>query len=184
MTYYGGQELAAAFRTVRKNTIQIAEEIPENQYDFKAASDTRSVGETLVHIALAPTFAHHIHTNKIDDMKNVNFPDLMQKFSAEVAKPRTKADIVALLAAEGETFASLLEGLTESFLAERVTMMPGFEGGAATKSRFELLLGTKEHEMHHRAQLMVVERMIGIVPHLTRLMQERMAQMQAAQAQR
>jgi len=33
---------------------------------------------------------------------------------------------------------------------------------------FEMLLGTKEHEMHHRAQLMVIERLLGIVPHLTR----------------
>ena len=34
--------------------------------------------------------------------------------------------------------------------------------------------------MHHRGQLMTMERMIGHVPHLTRQMQERMAQMQAA----
>jgi len=26
----------------------------------------------------------------------------------------------------------------------------------------------KEHEMHHRAQLTVIERLLGIVPHLTR----------------
>jgi uncharacterized damage-inducible protein DinB len=26
----------------------------------------------------------------------------------------------------------------------------------------------KEHEMHHRGQLMLIERMLGIVPHLTR----------------
>jgi uncharacterized damage-inducible protein DinB len=45
----------------------------------------------------------------------------------------------------------------------------------ATKSRFEMLLGVKEHEMHHRAQLFLIERMIGIVPHLTRARQERMA---------
>src|SRR5688572_29291427 len=32
MSYYGGKELAAAFRTVRNNTIQIAEEIPDNKY--------------------------------------------------------------------------------------------------------------------------------------------------------
>jgi len=36
------------------------------------------------------------------------------------------------------------------------------------KSRFEMLLGTKEHEMHHRGQLMMIERLLGIVPHLTR----------------
>jgi uncharacterized damage-inducible protein DinB len=38
----------------------------------------------------------------------------------------------------------------------------------------------KEHEMHHRAQLMVMERMLGMVPHLTRDMQARIAAMQAA----
>ena len=56
MTYYGGQDLAEAFRTVRRNTIQIAEEIPEDKYDFKAAPDSRTVGATLVHIALSPTW--------------------------------------------------------------------------------------------------------------------------------
>ena len=62
-------------------------------------------------------------------------------------------------------------------------MPPGAE--PATKSRFEMLLGPKEHEMHHRGQLTVLQRMIGVVPHLTRQMQERMARMQAqASAQR
>jgi hypothetical protein len=40
--------------------------------------------------------------------------------------------------------------------------------GRVTKKRFEMLLGTKEHEMHHRAQLTVIERLLGGVPHLTR----------------
>jgi hypothetical protein len=30
--------------------------------------------------------------------------------------------------------------------------------------------------MHHRGQLMTIERMLGLVPHLTRQAQERMAQ--------
>ena len=38
-----------------------------------------------------------------------------------------------------------------------------------------MLLSPKEHEMHHRAQLMLVERLLGIVPHLTRDQQARMA---------
>ena len=44
-----------------------------------------------------------------------------------------------------------------------------------TKSRFEMFLSAKEHEMHHRAQLMVFERLLGLVPHLTRERQARMA---------
>lgn len=179
MTYYGGKELAASFRQVRSNTIQIAEEIPEDKYSFKASPDTRSIDQTLVHIAMGPGFQSHIHGNRISDLKNVNFPELHQKIVAEEAKPRTKAEVVALLKAEGEQFASYLESLSDSFLAEAVAMPPGAE--PASKSRFEMLLSAKEHEMHHRGQLMLLQRMIGLVPHLTRRMQERMAQGAAAE---
>jgi uncharacterized damage-inducible protein DinB len=45
----------------------------------------------------------------------------------------------------------------------------------AAKSRFEMILSVKEHEMHHRGQLMLIERLVGVVPHMTREMQARMA---------
>ncbi len=179
MTYYGGKELAAAFRTVRENTIKIAEDIPENQYGFKPAPDTQSVAQTLAHIAVSAGFQSYVQKTKITDMKTVNFMELFQKFQADEQKPRTKAEMIAFLKEEGESFASFVEGLPESFLAEQVTMPPGVE--PATKSRFEMLLGVKEHEMHHRGQLMTMERMIGLVPHLTKKMQERMAARMASQ---
>ena len=182
MTYYGGKQLADAFRTVRGNTLKIAEEIPESQYDFKPASECRSIDKMLTHIAISTGIQHYIQSNKIDDLKNVNFPEVFQGIVAEEAKPRTKAEIIALLTSEGDKFATFLEALPESFLGETVKMMPGAPG-PATKSRFEMLLGAKEHEMHHRGQLMTIQRMIGQVPHLTRQMQERMAQYQAAAAQ-
>ena len=81
----------------------------------------------------------------------------------EEKRPRSKKDIVELLRAEGEGWYQWLESLPEGTLTEQVPMP-----GGALKSRFEMLLGTKEHEMHHRAQLMVIERLLGIVPHLTR----------------
>lgn len=173
MTYYGGRELAAGFRTVRSNTIKIAEEIPEDSYGFKAADTTRAVGQLLTHIALGPGFQSHIHQNGIDDLMKVNFPQLMQQAAAEEAKARTKAEIIALLQSEGEKFASYLESVPEDVLTQQVAMPPG--GPAPTKSRFEMLLSPKEHEMHHRGQLMMIQRMLGMTPHLTRAMQERMA---------
>jgi uncharacterized damage-inducible protein DinB len=38
-----------------------------------------------------------------------------------------------------------------------------------------MILSVKEHEMHHRGQLMLIERLVGIVPHMTREMQSRLA---------
>jgi uncharacterized damage-inducible protein DinB len=181
MTYYGGKQLAAAFRTVRDNTITIAEEIPESKYDFRPAPEARSIGQTLAHIAVAPGFQHHVQSSKVTDLRTVNFAEIFPKFMAEENKPRTKAELIEFLRSEGDTFASFLEGLPDAFLGEQVTMPPGAQ--PATKLRIEMLLGVKEHEMHHRGQLMTLQRMLGLVPHLTRKMQERMAQMAASQTQ-
>ncbi len=170
---YGGKELAAAFRTVRRNTIQIAEEIPDNKYSFRPAPDTMSVGELLAHIAIGHGFQSHVHGNRIDDLAKVDFPELIQKLGAEEKKPRSKPEIIALLKSEGDKVAAFLEGVSDAFLTEPVKMPAG--GEVPAKSRLEMLLSIKEHEMHHRGQLMLIERQLGIVPHLTRARQQRMA---------
>jgi hypothetical protein len=62
---------------------------------------------------------------------------------------------------------------------EMLNEMVTVADGSGTKSRFEQLLGAKEHEMNHRAQLMLIERQLGIVPHLTRQFNDRIAKMSA-----
>lgn len=178
---YGGKELAASFRQVRGNTVRIAEDIPEDQYGFRATPVTRSVAELLAHIAFGPFSQSYMHRNRVDNLKHVNFPDLTKQRSAKEkdAVSGSKAELLDLLRSEGEAFASYLEGLSDAFLAERVAMPPGAE--PVSKSRLEMLLSPKEHEMHHRGQLMLVQRMLGLVPHLTRQMQERHAQAHARQ---
>src|ERR1700752_3414961 len=178
MGSYGGKELASAFRTVRKNTIQVAEDIPESKYDFVAAEGCKSVARMLTHIAIATRFWDEVHKKRRTTMVGMDFTPLLREAEADEAKTRSKAEIIALLGREGEQFASWLETLTPEFLAETVTE----PDGKTAKTRFEGLLGAKEHEMHHRAQVMLIERQLGIVPHLTRQRQERMAQMQAAKA--
>src|SRR5215831_8718994 len=108
MTYYGAKELAESFKTVRKNTLQIAEDIPENKYSFKAADDVRTVEKMLTHIALATRFQYAVHSEKRTSMEGFNFPALFQEVTAEEAKPRTKAEVIALLRNEGEKWAGFV----------------------------------------------------------------------------
>ena len=179
MSSYGGKELASAFRMVRKNTIQVAEDIPESQYGHVAAPECKSVARMLVHIGIATRLWEDVHRKRrLTTMVGVNFLEIRDRFDVEEGKPRSKAEIVELLRTEGEQFAAWLETVTPEFLAEMVT-----EGdGKTAKSRFTWLLSAKEHEMHHRAQLMLIERQLGIVPHLTKQANERIAQMRAAKA--
>ena len=180
MTYYGAKELARSFRTVRNNTIKIAEEIPEDKYGFRPAEGCRSVAETLVHIAIMTRVPEQIHfAEHCNTLVGFDFFGFRNKLQAEAKARRTKAQILELLSTEGERYAKALEGVSEAFLGEQVEYPEGME--PRVKSRFEMLIAPKEHEMHHRGQLMVVERMLGITPHLTRQMEERIAAMQAAQ---
>jgi uncharacterized damage-inducible protein DinB len=178
MTSYGGKDLASAFRTVRKNTIQVAEDIPESKYSFVAAPDVRPVARMLTHVAISTRIWGEVHKKRLTTLVGLDFFGMMDKFNAEEAKARSKAEILDLLRIEGEQFAAWMETLTPEILEETVTE----PDGKTQKSRFERLLSAKEHEMHHRAQLMLIERQLGIVPHLTRQYNERVAQMRAARA--
>ena len=167
---YGSNQLAAAFRTVRNNTIQIAEEIPEEHYTFVPAPGTKSVSEQLRHIAFGTLIHYDFHRDKkLTTLKGYDFGAMLGRMNAEERKPRNKAEIITLLKDEGDKFETWLLSLSPDLLAETFTDMTEQN----PRSRLEHLLGAKEHEMHHRGQLMLIQRMLGLVPHLTRQREER-----------
>ena len=170
MVNYGGKELANAFLTVRGNTIRIADEIPEDKYDFVPAPGVRTVSELLRHIAFSTLLHFDFHRDRrVSTLQGYDFGALMGRMHGEASKPRSKADVLSLLRQTGDEFAAWLESLDASFLNETFTDPTGQN----PRSRFEQLMSAKEHEMHHRGQLMLAERMLGITPHLTRQMEER-----------
>jgi len=133
-----------------------------------------------VHIAVMPRVPVQIHfVERRRSLVGFDFFGLRAMLQAEAKAPRSKAQILELLRTEGEKYAKALEGVSEAFLGEQVEYPEGME--PRVKSRFELLIAAKEHEMHHRGQLMVVQRLLGITPHLTRQMEEMIA---AAEARR
>lgn len=170
MTSYGASELANAFRTVRRNTIQIARDIPEDKYDFRPAPGARSVNELLRHIIYSPLFQEDVHRTKhVSTFKGYDFGSSLAVVHAAADAPKSKTEILDALEKEGDRVATWLESLTPAYLAETVTDPTG----ANPRARLELLMAIKEHEMHHRGQLMLIERMVGVVPHLTREREER-----------
>ncbi len=178
MIAYGAAELANAFRTVRKNTIQVADDIPEDKYSFTAAPGARSVSDLLKHIIFAPGFYEDVHgVKRITTFKGFDFTAALAAPAAKEKEPRSKAQIIDLLQFEGDRLATWFASLNDAFLNETFTDATRQN----PKTRFEGLLSIKEHEMHHRGQLMLMERMVGVVPHLTRERQER-ARLRAAAA--
>ncbi|HVZ49521.1 MAG TPA: DinB family protein, partial [Gemmatimonadaceae bacterium] len=155
-----------------------ATDIPEDKYGFAPAPGMRTVAQLLAHITQVSRFNEDVHrVRRLHTIEGYDFNALHKATAADAQALTTKSALLAALHAEGEKFATWLESLSDAFLAERVTNYDG----KGSKSRLEMLLSPKEHEMHHRGQLMVVQRMLGIVPHLTRERDARAAQA-AAQA--
>lgn len=178
MNCYGAKDIAASFRTVRNNTLKIAEDIPEDKYNFRPAEGSRTIAQTLIHISNVHKFALSIHRdNVISTMEGFNFLAFIEPIAASEQETMTKAQIIARLAAAGEEFENWVKTLSDDFLCQSITMPPG--GKPASRTRFDMLIAVKEHEMHHRGQLMLMERLIGITPHLTRESQARRAALRA-----
>jgi len=173
VTYYDGKDLARSFRVVRRNTLIAAEEIPEDQYGFKPAATVRSVAELLAHIAVSGRAMYDTHAvEHLQTFVGIDFPARLRLRAEQERQLTTKPVLLAALREDGERWARFLEGVSEAVLSEIVTYPPTMD--PPSKCRFELLLAAKEHEMHHRAQLMVYQRLLGLVPHLTREREARM----------
>ena len=164
MNLYGPKLLADSMRTVCKNTVLIAADIAEKDYGYRPTPESRSVAETLIHVAFLSRGDRLLHEEEhVSSLEGFNFGELIRKSEADEKRPRSKSEVITLLRTEGDAWCEWVEALPEALLSEQVR-----QPGGNSKTRFEMLLGTKEHEMHHRAQLMVMERLLGIVPHLTR----------------
>ena len=88
MTYYGAKELAASFRTVRKNTLAVAQDIPADKYDFRSAADCRTVAELLTHIALSYNFQNQIQAvDHATTLQGFNFGALMAQWPPNRKSP-------------------------------------------------------------------------------------------------
>src|SRR5512136_364800 len=103
MTYYGNKELARSFRTVRRNTLTIAEEIPEGQYGFRPTPDTRSVAEILSHLIVSARGAHDSHAvRKVKTYVGVDFAALARERQEQEKQFVAKAVILDALRRDGE----------------------------------------------------------------------------------
>ena len=157
------------WQDVRNGFIREVELIPAGQMGFKPAPDSRTVIEMLHHI---------IETQRVlaGEMcrDNTNFqrgfPALIADFAGNAKEATTKEAVIELLNSSlGET-----KGMVLSFGdANFEQNMTRFDGKQCTK--LEMLNFTVAHEMYHRGQLTVYERVPGIEPALTQFFRKMMS---------
>ena len=121
-------------------------------------------------MAVAPMWQTDVHAAHVSQVTYEIFGQRLAANAAAECALAGKDNVLQALGDNGDRFAAFLNGVSDDTLSETVSFPPPVQ--PETRSRFEMLLGVKEHEMHHRGQLMVYQRILGMVPHLTRARQQ------------
>ena len=141
--------LLDSWNDVGRKLIAMAEDMPEDKYDFKPNPAQRSFAEQLLHAAGANYFF-------IDPVKGIDPP----KGDVKRADYKTKASVVDFVKKSYSDGAALIESKGDSGLND--LLVDPFSKNQARFSDFAW--GFIEHSGEHYGQLVVYYRAAGLVP--------------------
>ncbi len=138
-----------SWNEIGRKLTAMAEEFPEDKYDFKPTPEERSFAEQLLHAA----GSNYYFTNTVLGLKTPAGEDPKRE------QYKSKADIVAFVKKSFADGASALQSKGEKGLTTEVVYFPG------QKARvLDIANGIIEHSGEHYGQLVVYYRLAGLVP--------------------
>jgi uncharacterized damage-inducible protein DinB len=150
-------DLITTWKEVREGAIDELARIPDGKMDFRATAETRSILEIAYHIIESERGLVREICREDSDIRRV-----FASSSHGEVNARTSEALGETMRASLEASAGLILQFGEDNLEQ--TMM-GFQGKEISKfSMLTLLVG---HEMYHRGQITVYQRLLGIEPALT-----------------
>jgi uncharacterized damage-inducible protein DinB len=155
------EALIALWKETRAGLISEVELIPEDQFAFKATPATRSVCELLQHVIQSQKFLVGEVCRPDTNLMRQSFAAHLKEYAVGVTDVTDKKGLVDLLKSSMDA----AEDSIRSFADQLDDTMTRFDGKPATKVAF--LTFANSHEMYHRGQLTVYERLLSIEPALT-----------------
>lgn len=164
------ESLITSWKEVRHGFIDEVAQVAADQFAFRATPETRSIAELVQHI---------IETQKVligeacraePNLMRQSFPDHIKEYAPEVATTTDREGLLALLRSSMEKAEATIRA-NEETLGDS---MKRFDGRLMDK--LEFLRFAASHEMYHRGQLTVYERLLGIKPALTTKFEKLFAQ--------
>jgi len=153
--------IIGSWREVRAGLIDEASQIPADKFSFRAAEGMRTVAELLQHLVESQKFLVGEACRPDTNLLRKSFAENIKDYAPNVREVNDKDGVLQLLAtAMDDTDKELREHPDEM-----KNTMKRFDGKEMTKLAF--MSFAIAHEMYHRGQLTVYERLLGIEPVLT-----------------
>ena len=157
------ETIIALWKEARGGLIKEVERIPEDQFSFRATPDTRTVAEIIQHIVSTQKIIVGEGGRPDSNLRRQSFADHANEYASGVGEVSDKNGLLDLLRTSMDQAAAKIQSYGEN-LGES---MMSLTGRPITKAAF-LTFGMS-HEMYHRGQLTVYERMLNIEPALTEM---------------
>ncbi|MEP6819291.1 MAG: DinB family protein [bacterium] len=161
--------LVQSWSEVRTGLINEASQIPEEKFSFRATPETRSVAEILQHIVQAQKALVGEACREDTNLMRQSLADHINEYAPDVAAVTDKVGLLELLRSSIEPAKATILGYGDGLQQN----MRRFDGKEVTK--FDFLNFAVAHEMYHRGQLTVYERLLGVEPALTQYFNKRFA---------
>lgn len=154
-------DLINGWKEVRSGLIQEVEQIPADQFTFRATAETRTVAELLQHLIETQKFIVGEACRQDASLVRRPFAEHIKEYAPGVSSVTDKEGLLELLRS---TMVSA-EEILRSHAEQLNDTIIGIDGKPKTK--IGVLNFIVSHEMYHRGQLTVYERLLGIEPQLT-----------------
>lgn len=164
------EEMLDTWKDVRRGLVDEIVQIPEEQLGFQAMPESRSVAGIIRHVIGAQEISTGELCRPDTDFSRIPVKELLEKDAAECHLGGDKEELLASLRSSMERVEANLRAFGEEALREHV---PGPTGKPISKLGFLYLY--INHEMYHRGQISVYERLLRIEPALTVRLKEYLA---------
>jgi len=168
--------IIGGWKEVRSGLIDEAEQIPADKFSLQAAPNTRSVAQLLQHVIEAQKFLAGEVSQPDTNLLRRPFAEQTKHYAPGVSDVNDKDGLLNLLRASMEDAETQLTAAAD----ELKNTMKRFDGKEMTKVAF--LSFAIAHEMYHRGQLTVYERLLDIEPALTQRFKKLFGEPQEATA--
>ena len=155
------ETIIGLWKDAREGLIQEVEKIPEDQFSFRATPDTRSIAEILQHIIQAQKILVGEACRSDTNLMRQSMVAHAQEYAPGVHKVTDKNGLIELLRSSMAEAQACIGDSADKLDAT----MTALNGQPTSKSAF--LTFCVSHEMYHRGQLTVFERLLNIEPVLT-----------------
>jgi uncharacterized damage-inducible protein DinB len=157
-------EILEDWYEIRRGLIKEIQNIPAARFNsFRATLETRSVMELVQHVLEVAIVLSEELLRDDTNFQRATFPQLIYIYAPNMARADTQEKLINLLIDQFKDADQRLREKGDLFMNQ---LVPSFSGTMTT--RFSMLRYALQHETHHRGQLTIYERLLGLEPVATK----------------